>query len=475
MLQVLAVISVLVVAWTLGLLLYNLFTRRYDLLSWRNILLLGFMHFFGIGSYFTALYPAGTEFYAAGPGAIAAMSMALPAFLLVFMLACRFGARWRGLRRLLPPLELPITAPGLLISIVVLTTAGLIGSLIPMGSYIAAFVVQFKGGLTATATGLATYFLIARRFNPIAWMVFFGTLGAALLIGTVGSIERRSTIGVILAVGWMWWYFSLRERGAVPTLIRLGSLGAVGVVVLLAYAGIRGRTGGGGASGFGIGHRSQQITELIKNPTIAKGSVQNMLFSDTPPISMFIIENYPDPYPYVPFHGALYILSNPIPRSMWPGKPEGMAVIVEKQMKAQANLGIGIIGHGWAEGGWVGVLGYAAFFGFAAGAVDSLIRRRAWNPYFVSAIGSCLGQLVAVPRGETSLFFLLVMAGFIGTAAVLYFTKLLSGAVMAAAPPVLTPVNAWIAEDSGGEEEQGFPEDQTADEFAGVPATQDAW
>jgi hypothetical protein len=339
-----------------------------------------------------------------------------------------------------------------------------------MGSYIAAFIVQFKGGLTATATGLATYFLIARRLNPIAWVVFFTTLGAALLIGTVGSIERRSTIGVILAIGWVWWYFSLRGRAATTTAIRLGLLGAVGVVVLLAYAGIRGRTGGG-EGGFGIGHRSAQITELIRNPTIGKGAVENMLYSDTPPITMFIIENYPDPYPYVPFHGALYVLSNPIPRSMWPSKPEGMAVVVERQMRAQANLGIGIIGHGWAEGGWLGVLGYAAFFGFLAGAVDGLIKQRAWNPYFISAIGSCLGQLVAIPRGETSLFFLLVIAGFIGAAAVLYGTKLLSGAVMAAAPPVLTPLNAWIAQEETPEADHF----DATDDMPHALVAQDAW
>jgi hypothetical protein len=133
---------------------------------------------------------------------------------------------------------------------------------------------------------------------------------------------------------------------------------------------------------------------------------------------------------------------------MWPSKPEGMAVVVERQMRAQANLGIGIIGHGWAEGGWLGVLGYAAFFGFLAGAVDGLIKQRAWNPYFISAIGSCLGQLVAIPRGETSLFFLLVIAGFIGAA-----------------------LNAWIAQEETPEADHF----DATDDMPHALVAQDAW
>jgi len=476
MAQVLAIMSVIVVLGILGLLLHNLYTRRYDVLSWRNIFLLGFMHFFGIGSYYTAIY--GVGMYAAGSKGFTTLILALPSFALVFLIGAKLGARWKALERVMPTVELPITSPGLLISIVVLTSVGLLGSMIPMSGYISVLVVQFKGGLTAAATGLATYYLIAKRRNPIAWLVFFGTVGMALVIGTVGSIERRSTLGVIMAIGWMWWYFSLRGGAAATTILRLSGLAAVGVVVLLAYAGIRFSTFGGSArdgSGFGIQHRANQISELIKNPTIGKGSVDNFLYSDTPPITMFVIENYPDPYKYMPFQGAWYLITNPIPRRLFVSKPEPMATIVQDQLRAQANLGIGIIGHGWAEGGWLGVLGYAGFFGIVCGAVDALIRRRAWNPYFIAAIGSCLGQLVAIPRGECSLFFLLVIAGFIGAVVVLYSARLFAGAVMAAAPLTLTPLNAWIGVQSEEGESKHGDESWSPEFPEGLPLAYEAY
>jgi hypothetical protein len=115
-------------------------------------------------------------------------------------------------------------------------------------------------------------------------------------------------------------------------------------------------------------------------------------------------------------------------------------------MGTPANLGVGILGHGWSEGGILGVIGYAAFFGFFAAAFDNLIRQRMWNPFFLAAIGSSLGNVYALARGETSLFLLQVINGFVGVIIVLYLLKLFFNPVMLASAPLYADGNRWAFE-----------------------------
>lgn len=130
--------------------------------------------------------------------------------------------------------------------------------------------------------------------------------------------------------------------------------------------------------------------------------------------SMYFIENYPDTHEHRPLHGLVFMLTNPIPRAVFPSKPMALGILMQEEVGASANLGPGIIGHGWMEAGWIGVIYYAAFFGFGIAAADKLIRLRSDNPYFISAMGASMGNVIALPRGETALFMVFLVFGLIG-------------------------------------------------------------
>ncbi|MBC7773482.1 MAG: hypothetical protein H7210_13375 [Pyrinomonadaceae bacterium] len=358
------------------------------------------------------------------------------------------GRRWGGFRKMVPALQLPITDPGIVLTTVILLAAAVVAGALPMVSYLNVFIAQLKGGLAGAAIGLATYYLIARKFNPIAWAMFGVTFVAAFLLGMVGESGRRGILGVLMAIGWMWWYFGLRHQTLFSKVVKFGAIGIFTFVVVMMYASFRGQggTGPSGRGGYTITKRATQIAEFAKNPTIQRGAIFNMLGSDAPTDTMFIMENYPGSYEYDPFNGLKFFIANPIPRAIWPSKPSGMGVKVQKQLATGGNLGIGILGHGWSEGGWLGIAGYAIFFGALMGAVDRLIRDRAWNPYFLAAIGSNLGNVFGIARGETSLFMVLVFSGFVGAVAVMYAAKMICGPIMASGRPLLTTTNQWIAE-----------------------------
>jgi len=466
----LKIMSVLVILTVYGVVLSSLRRKNSDLVSWRNIFLLGYAQFYGFGTYLTVADQYGSDIYVAGDRGMTTLFLALPLFLIIFFIFAAVGKRWVGFRKLVPSLQLPITDPGIILTTLALLIAGTISAALPMVSYINVFIAQVKVGLAGTAMALATYYLIARKFNPIAWLMFTVTLVITVLIGMVGESGRRGLLGVLMAIGWMWWYYSLRHQSAVSKVAKFAGISAASFVIIMLYASFRGEAGTSvtGGTGVTMSVRAQQIADFIKNPMIQRGAVYNMLGSDSPTDTMFIMENYPDSYDYDPFNGLKFFVANPIPRYLWPGKPSGMGIKVQKQLGTAGNLGIGILGHGWSEGAWLGIAGYAIFFGVLAGALDRLIRDRGWNPYFMAAIGSNLGNVFGLARGETSLFLLLVFCGFVGAAFVIIMAKLSCGPIMAAGRPLLTSTNKWIAEPVGDEaftEESGVVEYELAAEY----------
>jgi hypothetical protein len=467
----LTILSVLLVLGTVGVLLYDLQTKKYDFLSMRNIFLLGLAHFFGIGTYFTATSGFGTDLYVAGEKGIKLLFLCTIIFLIVFVVTQRLAQNWSGLRRIIPGVQLPITQQGINLAIIALLFGAFLGAVLPNVGYVAALYSQFRGGMASAAVALATYNLLARKFSPIAWGVFFATLGTATLLSTVGDIGRRSLLGVVLAIGWMWYYYSLRYRPSGPTMIKIGTLMIVGFFGLVVYAGFRGEGEGAGVGkgGFSLETRINQFTQAITNPTFRADDLRSSIMSDAPTNSMFIMENYPDTYDYDYFNGIKFIVANPIPRFLWQEKPKGLGIAVQQQLQSPANLGVGIMGHGWAEGGWIGVAGYAAFFGVLLAGLDNLIRQRMWNPYFLAAIGSSLGNVYALARGETSLFLLQVINHFVGVILVLYLLKLVAKPIMAASQPLIADGNRWAFEsdedevsDDDGYEGEGVPEEEYA-------------
>ncbi|MGE3108624.1 MAG: hypothetical protein AB7G11_07730 [Phycisphaerales bacterium] len=471
----LVIMSVLVIAVSYATILNDLRTGRREFLSWKTIFLLGFAQFYGFGTYFTITDNFGSDIYIAGDKGKLLLLLCLPLFIVLFYVALRLGEKWcNPLRRVLPPAGLPITDPGIVITTAALLGCAIVAAVVPMGSYLTVLISQFRGGLSGAAAGLATYYLIARRFNPIAWAIFLATFAMCFLIGMVGETGRRGILGVLLAVCWVWWYFSLKQKPLASKLVRLGSIAALTFMLVAFYASFRGEGGttSRGGGGYTLALRVQQISDFLKNPMLQRGAIKTMMASDAPTDTMFIMENYPESYEYDPFNGLVYFLVNPIPRFLWQNKPIGMGVVVQQQLNTPANLGIGILGHGWSEGGWLGVAGYAIFFGLLIGALDRVLHERSWNPYFVVAIGCNLGNVFGLARGETSLFLVLVVSSIVGVLAVMYVVKMIFGPVMLSGAPLLTAGNRWII-DAPADDEYSEPDAYSADEHFDAAVARD--
>jgi hypothetical protein len=440
----------------LGVLARNTLKRNWDLMSWRNLFLLGFIHFYLLGAYLVAsgglsdAQPV-TRVVSGSWGPLAA---AITLFLPLFLLAAAWGSRRAHLAALLPKVELPVTTPAVLGAAAVLAGSALVFT-IPFFSYFGLIAGNLRGQLAGCATGLATYFLIARRFNPVAWFVFLGTLGLCLLIATAGTAGRRMMLGVMLAVPWMFYFATWRYRGATSNLSRVAVFFVIGVLGLIIYTPFR-DVGNAVARGFNerttVSRRAEQLTEILTHPTIEPEAIQGILYTDTVPITLWVLDNYPGVYPYEPLRGAKWFVVNPIPRFLWAEKPNALGWDLARALHTVENftLGPGVITHGWVEGGFFGVAGYAIFFGVLVGLIDRALADRATNPFFVAAIGANLGNVIALPRGDTPLFLIQIAGGVIASFVLLGVLKIVFGPVWAAFPP-LWP-SPELSEASGADE-----------------------
>ena len=431
------VLQLVIILWLLA---RSLLARSWDLLSWRNLFLVGYLHFVVLSGYFTVVSGIGAlRKSAVTPYAIGLYAVLSIVFLLVFLGTCGWAVRRPNLARIFPRLELPITSPSITWSVVILLGLSFLFAVAPLPSYIKLLGLQFRSGMATTAVGLATFYLLARRFNPAAWTLLVGSLGLAFVISIIGGSGRRDAVAALVAVPWMWYYMSLRYRSTPRIVLIIGGLVVAGVLFITVYGAVR-HKGFRGEQGPDVATRASQIQQILQDPTISTEVVESMLYTDTAGNTMFCFNTYPESHAYRPGHALSWVLLNPIPRAIMPSKPEALGIILKAQMGQQANLGPGILGQAWTEGGFMPVIIFAVFFGLYYGAVDNAIRLRAWNPFFVAVAGCASGNVLALPRGDVALFLIEILAATISSATALAIINVLVSPIARAFPPLSVPV-----------------------------------
>jgi len=432
----------------LGIFARTIFTRNRDLMSYRTFFLLGFVYFISNSTMLIATNdprnsPLG-NYTPSGEGYLR-MCIAMVMFVAVYMLADKAGSRMGALTKLIPEPKVTPSAPAILttisISLVIALIASLAGGAAVTGGagqgvgYTGAVLIQLRGSFVAIAMGLATYYLLCRRVNPLAWFVFFGVLAIGAPITLALSGGRRSFLTMIIAIGWAWYYFTLRYGDFKVLIVKAAIPAAAAFVLLVTWSSIRHQEASATAT---IGVRFQQLTTVVTNPLAGLGYTMQTLIQDAPVNVIFIMENYPTNYDIPWWHGIVYFVTNPIPRAIFPAKPEGLGELIQDQMDAAANLGPGILGHGWAESGYAGIIGYALFFGFLIAVVDRAISQRALNPFFVVIMAGSMAEVLALPRGDTPLFLANIVAATLLSMAIIFGLNLVFGPVWKSFEPLET-------------------------------------
>lgn len=98
-----------------------------------------------------------------------------------------------------------------------------------------------------------------------------------------------------------------------------------------------------------------------------------------------LVEVFPKQTAYLGWEVPYLALVRPIPRALWPGKPEGMSKSIEDAMGVQGlTIAASFAGEAFMAGGWIAVLAFGLFFGALAG----------WWSFLASPRNSELGILI---------------------------------------------------------------------------------
>ena len=390
------------------------FMRKQDLISLRNFFLLGFI-LFQTHSAALGLYLENTDPYPVDrPVESGAKFLAMASlFLVVFLFAYRKGWLVIGLARKFPTSKaVPSTVTLMMLAIVMSLIAVPLrfALLVPVIGVVSSIVAV---GFAAISNGLVGWVWGRRLTNP--FVAIIGVLVLAMNIGTVivQQFGRRPLVAVLAALLWGMYFSHWRYLPPIAMLRRLVLIGTAGVIVLALFSAVRGH----GAKELSVGEMFRRMSraDLTFGLELLAGGQQ------TAAASLWAIENYP--------HTDLetrhlmtirYMFLINIPRMWWPNKPFPLSSHVVKyarigQVSRNITLPPGILGYAAAEGGWYAVVVYAVVLALFLRFFDALLVTYPYSPFVVMPIGCALGQVVGLPRGDTSAFANTIVLTFLGT------------------------------------------------------------
>ena len=397
-------LSALVVAWILWR-----YLRRFDeLISLRNIFLIGFV-FFQLYSVATVAgsHDSG-QFVLAHPLADERrFALLSTVFLTVFLLAYSqsvFPRRIRhrpvsALRHAVPHRPAPAMALALTLGGGLLRVYAVVAPHGALGHAASAVAVA----VAAVACGLAAW--IPPEAKALSRRAIFCLLivVANIPVAVVGQFSRRPLTALFGAVLWSLYYSRLRRRGSRRTIVRLIALAAIPIFAVGAFTSLR----SAGKSTTSISGFLNGLTDTGGSGAGIKSLATNL---PTGAVTLWVEENYPKYFKARRFQSAEYFFGVVVPRGLWRGKPKPISQVVPTEADLQGvNLAkikvpAGVIGNAAAEGGMLADILYAALIALLLKYFDvtTLLYRR--DPLVVVAIGSSLGQVLGMARGETSVF-----------------------------------------------------------------------
>ena len=302
---------------------------------------------------------------------------------------------------------------------------------------------NFAGiSMAAVAAGIAGWVWAPRLLNPAVAIVAAGIILGAMAITIAGTFGRRGLVSVAACVGWGMYYSHFRHMSKARYLPYLFGVATAGVLFLAVFTSIRGQ-------GHSKNFTPMQFFQLM----VSGGNVKQGLFllaggQETGHVSMWLLEYFPDRKAHEDFLTLRYIFLIPVPRSMWEEKPWPLSIRIPEHANlrrvpiGQLTIGPGLIGTAWADGGWFAVFLYPALFAGMFKLLDQWTRDNAGNLFVVMPIGAAIGQVIAIPRGEVSLFTFIYLFSLISTWAImLMFAKLLRFEQAVAAEAANLPVH----------------------------------
>jgi len=254
----------------------------------------------------------------------------------------------------------------------------------------------------AIAAGLVSWVWARRLMNPVVALIAIAVILANLGLMVTGSFGRRNVVAIGACVLWAMYFSKWRTLPRFGVLSRLALAAIPPFLVLVAITSARSSQE---RPTFG-----QQVRSILTQSNLKEGVREIAAGQGTVPVSMWLIENYPERFDTQHLLGLRYFFLYPVPRAWWEDKPYPLSTQIASDADLEGvtqdvlKIGPGVIGHAAAEGGWYALVIYAGAMAFFLRFFDQIVLRKIDNPFVVLPVGASIGQIVGLPRGEISAF-----------------------------------------------------------------------
>ncbi|MEM7622383.1 MAG: hypothetical protein AAF235_04190 [Planctomycetota bacterium] len=375
-----------------------------DLVSVRNVAVGGFVLFQTLSAGLWLIDDKyELRYFLLDPGATG-MKFAIAAtlFAIVALAVYRSGFIARPIARLIPKPGIVPSDGTMLLTALVLTVSAAVFRFAVFIPYVAVLASMLGTAVAGASAGLAGWMIGRNLRNPIIWALAGAVILANLGVAITGTFGRRTIISIGLGVAFGLYYGRLRYESPRRT-VSLLLLAAVPLALFLAaFTSVRGGD-----------NRRANAFEVARNifsgGSIKKG-LEDVDGQGTGGVSLWLMEFFGPDGQREPetLRAFQYFVLFPAPRAVFPFKPEPLSLDIPRYANLEGvnigglTIGPGIIGHAFADGGWIVLIFYASFGGFILRFGDEIIQRSPHAPFVVLPMGSMLGEIMGVPRGESS-------------------------------------------------------------------------
>ncbi len=279
-----------------------------------------------------------------------------------------------------------------------------------------------SSGIGVTATGFAAWAWTSRVKNP-AFILLVFAIAMVNLTPHLTDYGRRGIVSIAAIVAWVLYYrvsfrFNPVKLGVVTVLIAIPML-----FVIAAFSEARVRRP----------ESTVQAVQYMLKADINRGMRRLATFQGSAPISMWCMEHHPSPHRYRHCHSAAAFFFFFVPRSIWPEKPDGLGKSIPRlaglKRVGGLNVGAGLTGHAFAEGGLYALVLYAVLIAILLKTIDIFIVVKISAIYRIP-LAAGLGDLFATARGEVNFFLDIMMISIVsGLLVAMVLTRFLYGRI----------------------------------------------
>lgn len=417
--QLLFAFSIIFIITMLGLVFVPYIARKSELLLCRNLFLLGSVVFVGLSGINSAYN--GHYFYYDG-SIFARFFAAIVVFytsFLVFYSKLRFAERIA--HRSLKKWPIPNRSSLFILLILMLLAIPLLhaGVRIPGLSAIARL-LGFIG--PSFAVVFAFFIWKESKGNLVTWLILGLTATIVIFALLASGGGRRGLYAALFAVPFcVYWNYLRRAKPAVVTLLVF--LSVVPAVILdAAYYHVRweGRTRFSTIEVDSAIDRMELIfnrlgdLKLFSLKRIAEMGQTGVEYSL---VSILVHTTEKEVFPIQPFHSVYTLLTAPVPREYWDDKPDHLGNTLPFDVGTiprgtNTNIGPGIAGHCYHEGGLHMAVFYGFLVGFALRYLDTILLRRCLDPIFMGFVVASAFHIAGWSRGAIFSFTLSPLFAF---------------------------------------------------------------